>query len=267
MVFRRDFAYPTSLEGRLHVTVDYGDVRLVETSAISQESKTLDHTVETDVAYGKDPGRLRIHLLKAGRRVLTEEEQAQAGGPQGSKLEGEYLDFLLTEKGWVPHGGADAEFRKTVWAEALRGTVPALMVETGAHPRSQWLSSSRRWQAGDRVVLTGSSIRMLFPQEVSGRLELTYQGEEAVGGHPCGVFTVNGSVTVRGEVDFVGKKRNAEITITEGKIWASLLYPVLLREEYETVQTVVRNPGSEAGSKLRGKIGIVKARAWEPRKE
>lgn len=125
-----------------------------------------------------------------------------------------------------------------VWGDALTSTIPQLMVETGAHPRVQWFSSSRYWRPGERVVLTASSIKMLHPYDVSGRVVLVFDGEEAVDGHPCGVFTVDGDLGIKSKVELEGSGTEAEVSIKSGKIWASLLYPVILREEYDTVQTV-----------------------------
>lgn len=265
--FRRDLAYPGEISGRLRISRAHDRVRVVERSEIGTEKSVWSHTLETEVVFGKRPGRFQVTLEKAGRKLLPEQEEDAALPASSSELEGESLEFLLTDAGWGLAKGSGREFRKAIWADALAGEIPYLMVETGAHPRAQWFSSSRRWKPGDRVVLTGNSIKMIYTADVTGRIELVFEGEEAVGGHPCGVFALSGDLDVRGEVDFLGKTRDVEVSIGEGRIWASLLYPVLLREEYETVQSIKAGGGGGLETQLQGAIKIVKSRSWEPAPE
>jgi hypothetical protein len=265
--FRRDLDFPGTVTGRLRVSRDHDGVRVVEKSELGSENTRWDHILETEVVYDKYPGRFTITLEKAGRRILPDQEENAAVPAGASDLEGESLGFVLTEDGWSVDGSASGEFRKVNWAQSMNSAIPRLLVETGAHPRAQWFSSSRRWKPGDRVVLTGSAIRMIQAADVSGRIELVFEGEEAIGGHPCGVFSVTGDLSVRSEVDFLGKERDAEISISEGRIWASLLYPVLMREEYQTVQTITAGSGGGLSTRLQGAIKVVKSRSWEPQKD
>lgn len=262
--FRRDLEFPVGIEGRLRVSHDYKRVRVVETSELGTEKLDWNHLLETEVVYSKQPGRFRITLEKAGRRILPDQEENAAVPAGTSELEGGSLDFVLTEGGWSTAGTDRGDFRKAIWADAMGAEIPMLLVETGAYPRAQWFSSSRRWKSGDRVVLTGSSIKTIQSSDVTGRLELVFEGEEAVGGHPCGVFSVTGNFSVRGEVDFLGKKRDAEVSISEGRIWASLLHPVLMREEYQTVQTITAGGDGGLSTRVQGEIRVVKSRAWAP---
>jgi hypothetical protein len=118
-------------------------------------------------------------------------------------------------------------------------------------------------------MLTGNTLKILDPYDVSGRVTLRYEGEEAVGGHPCGVFSISGDMRVDNQLQVDGSHHDAEISITSGKIWASLLHPILLREEYDTVQTLVRREGKRGGpeTKLQGGIHVKKCRNWSPSAE
>jgi hypothetical protein len=113
-------------------------------------------------------------------------------------------------------------------------------------------------------VLTGGAIKLLEPYEVSGRVVLVFDGEEPVGGHPCGVFTLDGAYAVKDRTGFHGRREDAEITIGKGKVWASLVYPVLLREEYETVQTITCDQGGTE-SESQGAMVVTRSRLWKPR--
>lgn len=272
--FRRDLPFPTEVKGKLNETRKHHDVLVVSQSELGRKTDRLNYTLETEMGFDKRSGSFEVSLSKVGRRILEddeEDEQAPLAPTAESGLENRSTRFILTEQGWKPtRREGSPDFKAMVWGDALTSTIPQLMVETGAHPRVQWFSSSRYWRPGERVVLTASSIKMLHPYDVSGRVVLVFDGEEAVDGHPCGVFTVDGDLGIKSKVELEGSGTEAEVSIKSGKIWASLLYPVILREEYDTVQTVTRWPtGSRKGpsTKLQGRIEVVKTRAWLPEKE
>ncbi|BCX46142.1 hypothetical protein HAHE_00500 [Haloferula helveola] len=278
VTFRRDLDYPSQIDGRLNITRKFDNFRKVETSALGKEISVLNHKIETEVTFVKEPGSYRMTLVKSSRRIIEEKDkehlqQAPDATPNsaadvqgGRELEGESLEFLLTTDGWKPSSmGQEANFKKVVWADALKDQVAMMMVESGAHPRVQWFSSSRKWKPGDRIVLTGSSVKVLDPYNVVGRVELVFEGEEAVGGHPCGVFSVVGELSLDDQAGLDGRKVDSEITITQGRIWASLLYPLLMREEYESVQTVDSDGGSGPRARMQGSVSEIRSRVWAPR--
>lgn len=251
-------------------SLDYNKVKVVDVSALGKSTKTLDYATETEIWCDKNPGLFELRLDKAGQRVLTAEEEEQIieiETNRASGLEGQSLRFALSEEGWrARHDEGSVDFKEAVWADSMEGNVPHLMVETGAHPRAQWFSSSRVWRVGDGITLTGSTLKILDPYDVSGRVSLTFDGVEAVGGHPCGVFSIKGDMRVKDQLQVDGSNHDVEITITSGKLWASLLHPVLLREEYDTVQTLVHREGKRGGpeTKFFGAIGVKKCRNWSP---
>ncbi|MEP4078925.1 hypothetical protein [Haloferula sp.] len=269
--FRRDLPFPARLEVRMIQTQDFKNVRVVEVSAFGKSTTTLDYMAETEIWCGKNPGLFDIRLEKAGRRVIAEEEEPteilEIEKGRAVELEGQSLNYVLSKGGWrTRHEGGAVDFKKAVWADSLEGNIPYLMVETGAHPRAQWFSSSRVWTIGAEIVLTGNALKILDPYDVSGRVTLKFEGVEAVGGHPCGVFSMVGDMKVRDQIQVDGSHHDADITVTAGKIWASLLHPVLLREEYETVQTLTQREGKRGGpeTKLQGAIDVKKCRNWSP---
>lgn len=269
--FRRDMPFPANLKGKLSVTTKYHGVRVVSVSELGKDVEQLDHKFETEMGFEKELGSFEVSLSKAGRRVFEEEEeeeQAKLVSAPENGLENRATRFVLTDNGWkTARREGTPDFKAMVWADALVPTIPQLMVETGAHPRVQWFSSSRYWRPGERVVLTGSAIKMLHPYDVSGRVVLVFEGEDVVDGHPCGVFSVDGDLAVDGKIELEGTRAESEVSIKSGKIWASLLYPVILREEYDTIQTATRWPSSARkgpSTKLQGRLEVTKARAWIP---
>jgi hypothetical protein len=93
---------------------------------------------------------------------------------------------------------------------------------------------------------------------------LIYEKEEAIDGHPCGVFSVTGDLQIESVVNAIGEQQEAKMAITGGKIWASLMYPLILREELQTVQTIETHEGGFT-RQIHGPIRIVRARTWTPK--
>lgn len=250
---------------------DYQNVKVVESSAFGKKVKTLDYMTETEFWCSKTPGLFEFRLDKASRRVVVAEEDdakvIDVEADRATELEGQSLNFALSEGGWrTRHGAGAVDFKKAVWSDSLEGDVPQLMVETGAHPRVQWFSSSRLWRKGDGIMLTGNTLKILDPYDVSGKVALKFEGEEAVGGHPCGVFSLSGDLRISGQLQVDGSHQDVDISVNSGKIWASLLYPVIIREEYDTVQTAIQREGKRGGpeAKIQGAIGVKKCRNWMP---
>lgn len=271
VVFRRDLPFPTRLEVRMKLSVDYDNVRLVEVSALGKRTDTHNHKTETEVWCTKQPGVFNLKLEKAARRVLAEDEEETVSTDlgRGATLEGQQLRFSLSEGGWRSrHDSGAVDFKKAVWADSLEGKVSHLMVDIGAHPRAQWFSASRSYKAGDEITLAAGALKALDPYDVSGKVNLKFEGVEAIAGHPCGVFAVSGDIRIDNQLQVDGSHHDCDIAVTSGKIWASLLYPVLLREQYETVQTLVVREGKKGGpeTRMQGGIKIEKARSWVPLK-
>lgn len=269
--FRRDLPFPTRLEIRMVQQTDFQSVRVVEESALGRSATTINHKIETEIWCGKNPGLFELRLDRFGRRMIVEEEDPtqviEAEKGRAVELEGHSLQFALSEGGWrARHEAGAVDFKQAVWADSLEGNVGHLIVETGAHPRAQWFSSSRVWVQGAEIVLTGNSLKILDPYDVSGRVTLIFEGVEAVGGHPCGVFSITGDIQVSDQLQVDGSHHDSDITVSTGKIWASLLHPVLLREEYETVQTLTKREGKRGGpeTKMQGAIALKKSRNWSP---
>src|SRR5690606_26383088 len=104
-------------------------------------------------------------------------------------------------------------------------------------PRPQWFPSARVWKEGDAVELSGASLALLADRNSSGKVRMVFEAEEAVGGHPCARFDVQGDLSTQ-RLGIDGRSATLAMTITSGKVWCSLLYPVILKEEADVVATV-----------------------------
>lgn len=266
LVFRRDLRFPSRLEGRIAVNRRLENVRVTETSALGREDRTISQRTISEIDFAKASGRFSFTTHRLGRPLETGDDDRESPSIKPKRREGRTLEFVLRSDRWeARRSSGDPDLATRIWADALSPEIPRLLVHCGAYPRTQWFSSSRNWQPGDRLTLTGRTVNLLNPFDASGRLELVFQGEEAVGGHPCGVFSVSGDMTVRGETDFEGRKADVDISISEGKIWASLLYPILLREEYRSVRTTTignRDSGATE-THSQGRVDLTISRVWQ----
>lgn len=266
LVFRRDLRFPSRLEGRIAVTRRLENVRVTETSALGRQDRTVSQRTISEIDFAKASGRFSFTALRLGHPVATGDDDSEAPAVEPKRREGRTLEFVLHSDRWeARRSSGDPDLATRIWADTLGPEVPRLLVHCGAYPRTQWFSSSRNWQPGDRLTLTGRTVNLLNPFDASGRLELVFEGEEAVGGHPCGVFSVTGDMTVRGETDFEGRQTDSDISISEGKIWASLLYPILLREEYRSVRTTTigdRDSGAPE-THSQGRVDLTISRVWQ----
>lgn len=271
--FRRDLTFPSELEIRMQVATSYENVRLVEDSAFGKKASVLNERQRLEVVYRKAPGVFNIHLERVGKVMEEDEKEKEGDVPvevelhPTANLAKQSIEFVLFKEGWgTRRESGPVDFQKVVWADSIEDRIPELMVESGAHPRVQWFSSSRTWREGDQITLTGGTLKIIDPNDGRGRVALVFAGTESVGGHPCGVFAVKGEYEVEDYVYPDGERVDAEVSVTDGKIWASLLYPVILREEYDTVQTLERSFGKKGGvkTKIQGTVKVRRSRDWRP---
>lgn len=270
--FRRDLGFPASLKVRVTERRTFENVRMVSTSELGNEVVNYSGTRETVAAFERADQRVVLSIEKSGEVLdLNKAEKAEAKpAAEGDRmvnadpgLAGTRIEFVKSPKGWrTPETKGPVEFNTMIIERNLLPSLPEVLVGQGLLPRTQWFSSTRRWIGGDKFVLEGESMALLFPGESSGKVTLTYEAAEALQGHPCGRFSVQGDVSLKGDVGFGGETSDNEITINSGKVWCSLIYPLVLREEYETVQTQIQGKGKGPRFRVQGAIRQVVARQW-----
>jgi hypothetical protein len=77
------------------------------------------------------------------------------------------------------------------------------------------------------------------------------------------VFSVSGNFTRKQFPSFSGVVTNDDVTVESGKLWLSLLYPLVLREELQMIQSA--NSGGQGGLSTSGsgsaKVSVI--REWK----
>lgn len=277
--FRRDLPFPTDVTVRVIERANFHDSRAMSTSVLGTQNAPISGKFERIFTLTRSGTKLTVGIEKAGRVVEEEAAKEAAKDPAKSKvaaavdaasekedeakrLEGASIEFQLTNQGWrQPKSKGAADFTKMLWAKKLEPQLPVLMAHDGVMPRTQWFSSSRRWSGGDKFEITGEALSMLFPGKYEGKVTLTYEVSEALDGHPCGRFAVSGDIS--GETTSIdGVVSEQEVSIRSGKVWCSLLHPLVLREEFDTVRTTVSGADG-AKTRIQGGLEMVTSRQWK----
>lgn len=270
--FRRDLGFPSSLKVRVTERRTFDNVRMISTSELGNEVVTYSGTRETVGVFDHANQRVVLSFEKAGEvsdiskaknEVASSEAKSHPIASAEPGLAGSKVEFVRTARGWrIPETKGPVNFNSMIIEQNLLPSLPELLVGQGVLARTQWFSPTRRWIGGDQFVLEGASMALLFPGKSSGKVTLVYEAAEALEGHPCGRFSIQGDVSLKNDVGLGGESSDSEITINSGKVWCSLIYPLVLREEYETVQTKVQGKGRGPRLRVQGVIRHLTARQW-----
>ena len=175
------------------------------------------------------------------------------------ELTGCKSSFVADGKGWKAVHSDD--FKLAAWGGNLQPHLAAIGTDAGVLPRTYWLGK-RRLKPGDSVPLSGEALALLLGEGASGSLVLTLEAFEASGGHPCGEFAVTGNYRQRTPgVD--GEVVDEDISISSGKVWLSLVYPVVIREQLETIQTLSTGIRSGHSTLIQGSVTVAVTRTWK----
>ena len=169
------------------------------------------------------------------------------------------VTFRKSGKNWLAKDRSD--FRTVALAQKLSPVFDQLLAESALAPRPLWFAK-HRFKVGDQLVVTGDSLPMLLAGNAKGSCTLKLESFDAVEGHPCGVFSVTGNYH-RKIPDFGGNVTDEDVTIESGKIWFSLIYPVILKQELDTIQST--KGGSQGGlmSRSQGAAKVSITHVWK----
>ncbi len=264
VVFRKDLAFPKSLEVR---TTRHRELsgRFYQSSAISKRSDTVKGTEVNIFKLERSVGEVRYTLEQSSFSLPLAGDANAAAQQTANPLEQvapstKPVTFRKNGKSW--RSDDSDGFRAAVLSKTLTPVFDELLIENALAPRTLWFSK-RRVKIGEELVISGDSLPMLLAGKAKGSFKLKLESIEAVGGHPCGVFSVSGDYTRKAFPDFNGNETDEDVTIQSGKIWLSLIHPVILKEELDTIQSF--KSGGQGGAFERGQ-GTVKVsikRDWK----
>jgi hypothetical protein len=265
VVFRKDLHFPERIEVTTTRRQEWSG-RFYQTSAIEKRVETLKGT------------RLNIDKLeRAGDEVrhTVEKSSFSMPSPDDPDAAKESLSdplaaiapgnrthiFRKAGKTWA--ADSSGGFRTAAIAKDLSPVLDQLLIENAIAPRPLWFSPKKRFKPGDELTVTGGTLPMLLSGNATGTLKLKLESFDAVHGHPCAVFSVSGDYRRKEVPDFEGIFTDEDVTIQSGKLWLSIIHPIILKEELDTIQTV--SSGSRGGQKSRGQgsIKVSVERQWK----
>lgn len=281
VAFRRDLAFPKEIHGMFHEELTWENMLVHGSTVFGAQKVVLNGSYETEHSFSKGGGTFGMSYSKYLEKVLSPEELAALEDDEGGKkvaedaasdapgrgLTGKELSFANTAQGWRYQQSETGDFKAMVFGKELAEDLPKILERTACWPRSVWFSSSRFWKPGDTLELEGPSVKLLDPDAQTGTLVFAFEEEEAIDGHPCGRFSVEGRLVTRVGDQDGGDGMLGDVTIESGKVWASLLYPIVLREEVELIESSRRagqSAGGEGVNHLQGRSRVVISIEWVP---
>lgn len=261
VIFRKDLPFPKHVQVKVSTT-EKVNLRTFENSEIERKSGTLNNMTETtaDIELSGDhlrytPGILRAtdpSIKDADGKVKAEER------PEGTEP---VRNFERRGGKWhAPKGG---DFLVAAKSSEIAPFMEVLLQEHALAPRPQWFAK-RRVKIGEEIALTGDVLPMLISGKAKGTLKLKLESIGEVAGHPCGVFSVTGSYSQKQFPAFLGGFTDSDVTIESGKVWLSLLHPLVLKWERDAV--ISNKSGGNGGqqTQMQGTSSMTNTLEWKP---
>lgn len=264
-VFRKDLPFPAHLEVRTTLRREISG-RLFQSSAIDRKTEIVKGTQVTIRKIERDGDRVNHTLEQASFSTPAVDKKEDVAKIITDPLKQvapthKPMAFHLVGKTWKTDDRT--EFRTVVLSKQLSPVFEDLLVENALSPRRMWFSK-RRFKAGDEIVISGESLPMLLTGDAKGSLNLKLESFEAVEGHPCAVFSIKGSYSRKQFPDFEGVFTDEDVTIESGKIWMSLIHPLILRQELDTIQSFKTGGHGGLAAHGQGTVKVSLLSAWKP---
>jgi hypothetical protein len=278
LVFRRDIPFPPHIKVIDTTVTKLKKARLAGKSEFGEGSMELsvrdDKVMEYEMAGGmvrftmkenvseKVPTAAeRLERLKAAEEAIKNKKTP----PDMRKRivdprVGAVVQFKYDGKAWKALD--TREFKTMAWGKDLEDEVGAHLLENSLVPRPRWFGGNPM-KPGEVTKISGESLDLVFDGLAEGSLELVLKGMEGVHGHPCAVFEVSGSFVDNDTENALGQTVSSEATIDKGRIWCSLLYPVVLRKDLDVIVSSTTREGANVISKIQGPANEKNDRDWK----
>lgn len=263
VIFRKDLPFPTRLEVQ---TIRRNTIvgRNFQPSAIDKSVELINGTKVIHFKLERTAQQVRYTLEKSDFILPLAEgadpDDPPASDPTKSAPAARPISFRKTGSTWKAE---DTDtFRSELISKQIIPVFDQLLIENALAPRPLWFSK-KRLKPGDEVLVTDATLPMLFEGQAKGELTLVLDSIEPVAGHPCGVFKVTGDYSRKKIADFEGNLIDEEVTIQSGKLWLSLIYPLVLREELDTIQTFRSSQSGGQAVRGQGTVKVSTTRDWK----
>jgi hypothetical protein len=265
VLFRKDLPFPEKLEVQTTLRNEISG-RFSHSSAIESEAGAMNGTQISILKLERSGDQVR-YTLEQSSFAPTLPKVAPGKKPDLKQTLNDVAPaakpvvFRKTGGKWQAEEGSG--FHAASLSQDLAPVFDEVLIENALSPRPLWLSK-RRVKIGETINLSGDYLAMVLSGETKGSLSMKLDAIGASNGHPCGIFSVTGDYNRQRLPDFEGNVVKESVTIQSGKLWLSLLHPVILKEELDTIQTI--QSGNQGNKALRGQ-GSIKVsidRDWKP---
>lgn len=262
-IFRKDLPFPPNLEVKITRTHEISG-RFFEESAIDKSNQILKGTQSTIFKLERSGDQISYKLEES---IFTESLTEEASKDKTKKPvvrqlaePGPARIFKKTGETWKADNSEG--FRAVALSQQLAPHFTNLLIEHALTPRALWFGK-KRLKIGDKVPIKNATLPMVFSGKATGDLAMVFESIDTVAGHPCGVFSVSGNFSRKDFADFEGNFIDDDVTIESGKLWLSLLHPIVLKEELATIQSY--KSGGQGGPVGRGQgtIKVSVIREWK----
>lgn len=278
--FRKDLPFPKSLECSATSSMQFIDVRVSRKTAFGLEAGTSSSTREEAGTWKRSDNRITFSyekatispasMLPAAPAVPPAAAQpgakpspaaapppAKEAAPTREVAEALSGTLRFSDGNW--RAERDQDFMQMVKLKELEDKFSdEVLMSRGLAPRKLWFGKTR-WKEGSKLTLNGEEMAMLMVSPgMKGHLELVFEAVEAVDGHPCGRFSITGECSGYRSPD--GSK--AEMSITGGKAWMSLIHPLVLKQELDTVMTLMGK--ADGPGRAQGHVILKEYIVWKP---
>lgn len=260
-VFRKDLPFPGKIEVRTTRRHELA-VRVFEASAIESHAKVVKGTQTTVTKLERAGSQVRYTLEQSTFAEPVIEGADKSKQPVVKQLAPPSRPRVFGKSGTTWKADDTEGFRAAALSKQLGPVFDSLLVENALAPRTLWFGK-HRFKIGDTLAVSGESLPMLVTGNAKGSLDLTFQAVEAVKGHPCAVFAVKGEFSRKQFTDFEGDFSDEEVNIQSGKLWVSLIYPIILREETDTIQSTKSGGGGGLAARSQGSVKVSVIREWK----
>ncbi len=291
-VFRKDLAFPEQLQVKETRSLKFDAARVFVKSAFGNQAAALSGTRHFTTRYERAGGQVSVTMESAGFSLpevanARDDKPAAKGDKAAAKaaadkaaaakaaalaavphelaqtenLTGGKVSFVFNGKAWQAKHTSD--FKLAAWAANLEPGMAVNCMDAGVLPRAHWFGPGRL-KPGATLPLTGPALSLLLAGGGTGTATLKLESFEACGGHPCGVFAVTGTYRAAAVPGPDGILTDCEVSISSGKVWLSLVYPLVIREQLETVQTLVTGARSGLATRIQGSVAVTITREWKP---
>lgn len=277
-LFRRDLPSPPHLKVISTMVTKFDKVRMAGKSDFGEGTMVLsirnDEVMEYEMAGRavrftmKENSSERVPTSAERIARLKEIEEAVKRKQKPPEARDRIVNDLVGKAVQFNHNGREwkaiptKEFKTMAWGKGLEEGVGSILVRNGLRSRPRWFGAGPM-KVGAVTKLSGKNLDLVFDEVENGSVELTLKGVEGVHGHPCAVFEVSGSFTMAETTNGQGQTTTGEATIDKGRIWCSLLHPIVLRGYLDLIVTTQTREGAKLVNQMQGAMNEVFHRDWK----